>query len=121
MGVREAIKFRREGGDLKEAVKLALGSREVSNNAPNVHEGEDAHEQTQRWLAPDHDKVNRALLNLKKFLPHVNCSVGPNNKPAGGFVITCTGKYKDNDIASLLSGMGGVYRVDNSSGMDLGR
>lgn len=116
-----AIKYRRKGGNLTEAVQVALGRKQVDLDAPVVSEGEDAHEQTQVWLAPDHDKANRAFLNLKKFLPKVNCSIGPNNKPAGGFLITCSGTYKDNDIASLLSGMGGIYRVDNSSGMDLGR
>lgn len=117
----QAIKFRRKGGELSEAVQVVLGKKEVSDDATVVSEGEAATQQTQVWLAPDHDKANRAYLNLKKYLPNVECTIGPNNKPAGGFLITCTGKYMPNAIASLLSGMGGSYRVDNSSGMDLGR
>lgn len=117
----QAIKFRRKGGDLREAVQVVLGKKEVSEDASTVSEGEASKQQTQVWLAPDHDKANRAMLNMKKFLPGVDCTIGPNNKPAGGFLLTCTGTYMPNAIASLLSGMGGVFRVDNSSGIDLGR
>lgn len=117
--VKEAIKLRREGAEVSEAVQVVLGKK--ATPTASVQEGEDTRSQTQVWLAPDHDKANRALLNLKKYLPKVSVTLSPNNKPAGGYLLTCKGTFKDNDVASLLSGMGGVFRVDNSSGMDLGR
>lgn len=119
--VSQAIKYRKGGGDLQEAVDIALGRRPVPKQTAPLSEGEQQHSQTQVWLVPDEDKVNRAILNAKKYLPNVKTAISPSNTTAGGYEVTFTGTYKENDIASILSDLGGVFRVDNSSGMDLGK
>lgn len=110
---RNAVTARRKGGNLREAVEIALGRKSFT-------EGEASSSQTQKWLVPDHSKANRALLGLKKYMPDATVSLSPNDKPAGGYILTISGTFMPNAVASLLTGLGGVMRVDNSSGMDLG-
>lgn len=113
-----AVKLLREGGSLREAVGLCLDRCSTQNLS---EQGGPAQQQTQRWLVPDQDKSNRAMLILRDKLPHVEASVSVHEGHVGGFEIVTTGTYKDHDIASAFAGMGGVWRLDNDDGQNLGR
>ena len=118
MSAAQAVKLLREGGTIREAVSLCL-SRNPSQNLQE--QGGPARQQTQRWLIPDQDKSNRALLILRDKLPDAEVSVGRHEGHVGGFEMAVTGTYKDHDIASAFAGMGGVWRLDNDDGQNLGR
>lgn len=110
--VKQAVEFRQDGGDLHEAVAIALGRKSVGTQTPNLHEGEQAHSQSQKWLVPDEDKANRAMLNVKKYLPDTKGAISAHDGVQGGYVLTVTGTYKDSDVAACVSSMGGVTRLD---------
>ena len=109
--VKQSVEFRQGGGNLHEAVAIALGRKGITTEA-NLQEGEQAHSQSQKWLVPDEDKANRAMLNVKKYLPDAKHSISAHDGVQGGYVLTVTGTYKDSDVAACVSNMGGVTRLD---------
>lgn len=107
-----AISHFRRTNRIEEAVQIALGKLE----APRIKEDAGKQvSQSQIWFLNDQDKLNRFQQYLQNQLG-LTCTVADySNGSQGGYAVTVTGNYSEQDIANAAGSLSAT-RLDNLPG-----